>query len=234
MKHYILTLLFILGFAGISSAQYQLNYEIREAVDFYRSNKFIDGSMKSELTEKDIKGSPYLNDEFVNGTIFTVQMLKYSDIPLRFNIYNDDLEFKTPTGEVMALSAPEIVEKAEFGNMQMVYSPYSQTNKIKKGFFVVLEQGKASLYAKPGILFQEPTEPAAYKDAEPAKFVRKADEYYIRIGTEQAILISNKKDLIAVFPDNRDKIESFVNKNKIKTNKPESLKEVVKYYNSIE
>jgi len=233
MKHYILTLLFILGFAGISSAQYQLNYEIREAVDFYRSNKFIDGSMKSELTEKDIKGSPYLNDEFVNGTIFTVQMLKYSDIPLRFNIYNDDLEFKTPTGEVMALSAPEILEKAEFGNMQMVYSPYSQTNKIKKGFFVVLEQGKASLYSKPGIVFQEPTEPAAYKDAEPAKFVRKADEYYIRIGAEQAILIGNKKELITAFPDNQDKIESFINKNKIKTNKPESLKEVVRFYNSL-
>ena len=233
MKHYILTLLFILGFAGISSAQYQLNYEIREAVDFYRSNKFIDGSMKSELTEKDIQGSPYLNDEFVNGTIFTVQMLKYSDIPLRFNIYNDDLEFKTPTGEVMALSAPEILEKAEFGNMQMVYSPYSQTNKIKKGFFVVLEQGKASLYSKPGIVFQEPTEPAAYKEAEPAKFVRKADEYYIRIGAEQAILIGNKKELIAAFPDNQDKIESFINKNKIKTNKPESLKEVVRFYNSL-
>ena len=233
MKHYILTLLFILGFAGISSAQYQLNYEIREAVDFYRSNKFIDGSMKSELTEKDIKGSPYLNDEFVNGTIFTVQMLKYSDIPLRFNIYNDDLEFKTPTGEVMALSAPEILEKAEFGNMQMVYSPYSQTNKIKKGFFVVLEQGKASLYSKPGIVFQEPTEPAAYKEAEPAKFVRKADEYYIRIGAEQAILIGNKKELIAAFPDNQDNIESFINKNKIKTNKPESLKEVVRFYNSL-
>jgi len=233
MKHYILTLLFILGFACISSAQYQLNYEIRETMDFYRSNKFITGDGKSKLTEKDIKGSPYLNDEFVNGSIFTIQKLMYSDVPLRFNIYNDDIEFKTPTGEVMALSAPEILEKAEFGSFQMVYSPYLQTNKIKKGFFVVLEQGKASLYAKPGIVFQEPTEPAAYKEAEPAKFVRKADEYYIRIGAEQAILIGNKKDIIAAFPDNQDKIESFINKNKTKTNKPESLKEVVKFYNSL-
>ena len=233
MKHFFLALLFILGFVGISVAQYQLNYEIKSTMDFYQANKFIGGERKNELTEADIKGSPYLNDEFVNGSIFTVQMIKYDSIPLRFNIFNDELQFKTPTGEVMALSAPEIVEKAVFGNFLMVYSPYSQTNKIKKGFFLILEQGKASLYAKPGILFQEPTEPAAYKDAEPAKFVRKADEYYIRIGTEQAILISNKKDLIAAFPDNQDKIESFISKNKIKTNKPESLKEVVKYYNSL-
>jgi hypothetical protein len=109
-----------------------------------------------------------------------------------------------------------------------------QINKTKNGFFLVLEQGKASLYAKPGITFKEQTEPAAYKDAEPPTFVKKADEYYIRIGNEQAVLINNKKDLIAAFSDNKDKIESFVNKNKTKTNKPESLKEVVRYYNSIE
>jgi hypothetical protein len=234
MKYYFLILLFVVGFAGVSVAQFQLNYDIREAVDFYKSNKLRNGSMRNELTEADIKGSPYLNDEFVNGSIFTIQMIKYPDIPLRFNIYNDDLEFKTPTGEVMALSTPEILEKAEFGNFVMVYSPYTQTNKIKKGFFVVLEQGKASLYSKPGILFQEPTEAGPYKEPEPAKFVRKTDEYYLRIGTEQAVLISNKKELIGSFPDNQDKIESFINKNKIKTNKPESLKELVKYYNSIE
>jgi len=89
------------------------------------------------------------------------------------------------------------------------------------------------LYAKPAVAFQNATEPAAYKDAEPARFVKKADEYYIRIGSEQAVIISSKKDLIAAFPDNRDKIESFISKNKIKTNKSEGLKEVVRYYNSL-
>lgn len=233
MKQYLLTVIFVLGFVGISVAQYQLSYEIRETVDFYKANKFITGSLKSEFTEKDIKGSPYLNDEFVNGSIFTVQRLKYDNIPLRLNIYNDDLEFKTPSGEVQALATPEIVEKAIFGDYQLIYSPYYQASKIKKGFFQVLEEGKASLYSKSGVLFKEPTEPAAYKEAEPPTFVKKADEFYIRIGVDAAVLINNKKDLIAAFPDNQDKIESFINKNKIKTNKPESLKETVKYYNSL-
>lgn len=89
------------------------------------------------------------------------------------------------------------------------------------------------MYAKPAVAFQNATEPAAYKDAEPAKFVKKSDEYYIRIGSEQAVIISSKKDLIAAFPDNLDKIESFISKNKIKTNKADGLKEVVKYYNSL-
>jgi hypothetical protein len=233
MKNYFLTILFVITLAGFSFAQIPISYELRETMDFYQTNKFVSGEWKNVLTEKNIKGSPYLNDEFETGSIFTVQRQQYVGIPLRYNIYNDDLEFKTPANEVQALATPEIVEKAVFGSNQLVYLPYSQANKTKKGFFLVLEEGKASLYTKPGVLFQRPTEPGAYKEAEPAKFVKRADEYYIRIGTEQAILIKSKKDLIAAFPDNQEKIESFIDKNKTKANKPESLKEVVRYYNSL-
>ncbi len=233
MKKYILTLFFITGIVNYMFAQMTLSYEIRSSMDFYQANKFLSGDWKDHLTEKDITGSPYLNDEFVSGSIFTIQMQRYVDIPLRYNIYNDDLEFKTAAGALQALATPEIVEKAVFGNFKLVYSPYSQANKIKKGYFLVLEEGKASLFAKPVVLLRGPVEAGAYKEPEPAKFIKKADEYYIRIGIEQAILINNKKDLIAAFPDNREKIESFIEKNKIKTNKPESLKEVVRYYNSL-
>lgn len=233
MKKYFITVFILLTFTGVLFAQLSLSYDIREKMDFYNSNKLISGEWKNVLTEDQIEGSPYLNKEFESGTVYTVQRQQYNEIPLRYNIYNDNLEFKTPDNEIMALSAPEIVEKALVGNTILTYSTYLVANKTKKGFFVVLEEGKASLYAKPAVAFQEATEPAAYKDAEPARFVKKADEYYIRIGSEQAVIISNKKDLIEAFPDNRDKIESFISKNKIKTNKPEGLKEAVKYYNTL-
>jgi hypothetical protein len=233
MKYYFLTFIFILALAGFSFGQVSLSYEIQETIDFYQANKFITGETRNVLTENNIKGSPYLNNEFETGTIFTVQKKQYVGIPLRYNIYNDDLEFKNPADEIQALATPEIVEKAVIGDTHLTYLPYLQANKTKKGFFIVLEEGKASVYSKPGILFKERTEPGAYKEPEPPKFVRKSDEYYIRIGVEQAVLIKSKKELIAAFPDNQDKIESFIDKNKIKTGKPEGLKEVVHYYNSL-
>lgn len=234
MKKYYLTVFILLTFTGVLFSQLPLNYDIREQMDFYNRNKFIGGEWKNVITEDQIAGSPYLNKEFENGSIYTIQRQQYNEIPLRYNIYNDNLEFKTPDNEIMALDAPEIVEKAVWGNNILTYSPYLIANKTKKGFFLILEEGNASLYAKPAVGFQNATEPAAYKDAEPAKFVKKPDEYYIRFGTDQAVPISTKKDLIAAFPDHRDKMESFINKNKIKTNKSDDLKEVVKYYNSIE
>lgn len=233
MKSFFTTLFFILSLANISFGQITLPYETQQTIDFYQTNKFITETGKKSLNESNIKGSPYLDDEFNYGSIYTVDKKHFADVPLRYNIYNDDLEFKNPKGEVQALATPDIVEKAVFGSTQLVYAPYFQSNKNKKGFFVVLEEGKVSLYLKPGVIFREGTAPGAYKDPEPPKFVKKSDEYYIRIGTGQAQLIGSKKELIAAFPDNQDKIESFISKNKTKTNKPESLKELVQYYNSL-
>jgi hypothetical protein len=221
------------AFTANAFAQISISYELKETADFYRMNQLLNKEGNSNLLLKDIKGSPYLNDEFLNGTIYTTAKTQYNNVPLRYNLYNDDLEFKNPAGEVLALAKPEIVEYAVFGDYRLVYSNYASGAKPKKGFFLLIEDGNAKLLSKVSVLFQEPTEPGAYKEAEPAKFVRRADEFFIRIGTELPIPVSNKKSVLEAFPDNRDKIEDFISKNKIKLNKQEGLTEVVKFYNSL-
>ncbi len=233
MKVFFLLLAFVLGFANYSFSQFGVSYETRQALQLYNENKFISKSDKSTLTEIDIEGSPYLNDEFVNGSIYTVQKVQFEEVPLRYNIFNDELEFKTPTDEVLALATPDIVEKVVMGDTILVFLSYDESNKTKNGYFVLLEEGKASLFVKPGVIYKKATPPAAYKDPEPAKFQKISDEYYLGFDSGSAIPVNNKKSLIAAFPDNQDKIEKYISKNKIKTNKPESLTELVKYYNSL-
>jgi hypothetical protein len=229
-KNYIIVIVFLL-FAELLSAQ--SNYELKKAVDLFRTNKLLSGDSRGLLTENDIKGSPYLEDDFIDGSVFTTSMAQYTDVPLRYNIYNDQLEFKAEDNSIQELATPEIIEKAVFGKYKMVYSPYSIAKKIGRGFFVVLEEGKSSLYLKPQVVFEKATEPAPYKETEPARFVRNPDEYYIKVGTSQAMLVGNKKDLLEIFPDHQKEIETFIKKQKTKTNKPESLKELVQYYNSL-
>lgn len=233
MKKFFFIVIFVLTFIVNCLAQLPLGYGIRKIMDLYETNKLASGNNANILTEDDIEGSPYLNDEFVSGAIYTVQKIQYVEILLRYNIYNDNLEFKTPANEVQSLATPEIVETAFLGDNQFVYSPFLAANKTKNGFLILLEEGKASLFSKPVVAFKEATEPAAYKPAEPAKFVRKANEYFVRIGKEPAKPVSGKKELIAAFPDNQEKMEKYIEKNKIKTNKPEDLIEVVRYYNSL-
>ncbi len=233
MKIYILTSILIFGLVYQSFSQFGISYETRQALELYNTNKFTSGNTKSTLTEVDYEGSPYLMDGFINGTIYTNQKFQYEEIPMRYNIFNDELEFKTPTDEIFALATPEIVERAVIGDTILTYMSYLQSNKIKKGFFVVLKEGKASLYAKPDVTYKNATPPAAYKDPEPAKFLKKSDDYYISVGSEPAQIINNKKDLFSAFPENQEKIEKYISKNKTKTNNPEKLKELVEYYNSL-
>jgi hypothetical protein len=233
MKTTIATFIFALGIVYQSSGQFGVSYQTKQLIELYNTNKLITGNTRSTLTEADYEGSPYLMDEFIKGTIYTNQKFMYEEVPLRYNIYNDELEFKTPNNDILALGMPEIVERAVFGDTTLAYLSYGEADKLKKGFFVLLEEGKASLYAKPAVMFKKPTPPAAYKDPEPAKFLKKPDDFYIGFGTGTAIPVNNKKSLIAAFPDNLQLIEKFISNNKIKTNKQEGLVELIRYYNSL-
>ena len=231
MKRYIISL--IIFFTVTNSLFSQDIYQIREAMDFFRTNQLNNGDWKNTLTQNDIMGSPYLNDEFINGTIFTTSKFQYDDVPLRYNIYNDQIEFKTPQDEIQALAMPEIVESIEYGEYKMVYIPYSNSKKIRNGFFKVEIEGNASLYLKSEIAFKKAEEAGAYKEAESAKFVNKPNSFYIQVGHKQAIKVGNKKELVKIFPDHQNEITTFIKKNKIKTSKSEGLKILVEYYNSL-
>ena len=182
---------------------------------------------------KDIEGSPYLDDEFIKGSVFTKSKTEFVGVPLRYNVYNDDIEFMAEEDVIKALAAPEMTEKIEFGDYKIMYLPFIVVKKIKNGYFISLEEGKASLFSKPKVIFQEAKKAGAYVDAEPAKFIKKSDEYYIRIGMEAARPVTSKSDLYDVFPDHKKEIKSFIKDNKVKPHKREKLKKLVQYYNSL-
>ncbi|WP_346860993.1 hypothetical protein [uncultured Draconibacterium sp.] len=231
MKKIAITFTCLVVFTLLASAQ--ATYQIGESLDFFRSYKMQQGEYSLLLNESDIEGSPYLNDEFINGTIYTTSKTQYQNIPLRFNIFNDNLEFKTPDDAVMSIAVPEIVESAEFGEYKMCYIPYTISKKIKRGFLIELVSDHVSLYAKPEVLYKKPQEPAPYKEAEPAKFLPKADSYYLRAGKEEAQKITGKKDLIQSFPDHQKEVTDFIKKNKINPTKESDLIKLVNFYNSL-
>ncbi len=230
MKTKITLLLFLVLSVAVSHAQTE--YKLRQLMDFLNT-KMTREEWNKNPDQSNFKGSPYLEDDFTEGTVYTVQKDKYVDVPMRYNIYNDDVEFKNTSGKVLAIAKPDEIEKVEIGNHQLFYIPYVITKKVKQGYLELVEGGNASLFIKHSVIFKDAEAPGAYKEAEPAQFVTMADEFYIRIGEEAAEMITNKKDLIEIFADHKNEIETYIKKHKIKTNKVDSLSELVKYYNSL-
>jgi len=208
-------------------------YEIRRVADFFDQMKLERGDSKLSLKISEIEGSPYLNDEFIAGSVFTTSKTEYVDVPLRYNIYNDQIEFLAGEDNIQALAVPEIVENIEIGDHNLEYLPYINVKKIRRGFFILLEKGNASLYARPQVTFQEAKKAGAYQNAQPAKFLKRPDEYYIRIGSDAARFVQKKKDLTDIFNDHKKQVDNFMRENRISPNKPEELKKLVQYYNTL-
>ena len=73
------------------------------------------------LSESDILGSPYLNKEFILGNIITKTRIQYVDVPLRYNIYNDDMEFEVGENDYLAISNPKGMKEVRIGESVFVY-----------------------------------------------------------------------------------------------------------------
>ena len=177
MKKTIISFIFLSLGTGLIAQ----NYTLQSAWDFYRLHKKNDNALNTALTENDIQGSPYAEKDFQDGYVVTTSDSKFVDLKLRYNIFNDRIEYMDESGAPLAFSYPDVINHVVIGNDKYVYSPYAVQKKIEKGFFRVVEEGKSALYVRKKIFFQEAVPPGAYKDAEPPKFLNKPDEYYIRI-----------------------------------------------------
>ncbi|WP_319479010.1 hypothetical protein [uncultured Draconibacterium sp.] len=233
MKKSTLTLLLVIVCAAFAQAQY-LNYEIIEKMDYLRTNQMTTDKPSTTVAQYKIEGSPYLDDAFVNGTIYTTAKTQVVEVPLRYNIYNDNLEFKTSDGSILELAHPETVERAKLGETEMIFTNYlTSTNNTKSGFFKVLAEGDLNLLAKPDIFYQKAKEEAAYKEAQPPKFIPKPDEYYMQKQGAPAVKVRKSKDLDEIIDAHKKEIYTYIKKNKIKFKSAEDLTQLVDYYNSL-
>ena len=231
----ILFFTFLITMVGISNANAQAVmesiYEIRHAFDFYR-NQSQSTTINPLHVTTEVLGSPYLNDEFIDGVIYTKSKMQFVDVPLRFNVYQNQVEFRNEKKETYAIATPEIIERIEFGDYLIEYIPYQQGNKTQEGYFLVLEKGEATLYSRLRVSLEQPKPPGGYQEAVPARFIDRPEVYFVRIGEEPAVEISKRKDIESVFSSKKNIMNSLINTKRIKPNDEQALLELVKHYNS--
>lgn len=229
MKTLILSCLLATISVGLSA---QINISQQSLNDFYagfRTAKFIHG----EDANAGIEGSPCEVSEFVASDLVTTSRQLYSGVPMRYNIYQDHVEFKDENGQILYFGAPEMVDYVAIGKRKFVYVPYQLGPRVLRGYLAVLEEGPVTLLLKMNVMLKQAEKPQAYKDAEPARFVRTADDFYLRKGTEEAKLLKGKKELKELLPVWPAEMDEYLKKNRVKFSDEEDLKGLIAYYNSL-
>lgn len=197
-----------------------------------KDNLFIKASTSLDQSYESIEGSPFLDAAFVPGEIIT-QNMRFDGIPMRYNIFNDQIEFKQNNSSYIL--APETrIKQVHIGPNTFIAEEHEVKGKLKLGFLTLLDSGKVSLMAKKIVVYNPKTEPTALAPlSSPAKFTRTQDIFYYKIGNAPVSQVFSLKDLIKSLPGKQDEVNQFARKEKISVKKEEELLKLIRYYNSL-
>jgi len=189
---------------------------------------------RQHLTLKQIQGSPYLNPEYVNGTVIDSDGKVTKDIPLRYNCYSDVLEYKKEDKNYDILPKEQVV-RADFGDHTFCYIEYEDEsgNTSNKGYFQILTDDKASLFVKYHISFYEREEVKGYSEPKPDRFDNLTLTYWISFNKGPAKRILNKSKIQDIFPDKKNEMQIYISNQKLSFKKADDLKKIVSYYNTL-
>jgi len=233
MKSKIVSFLLLFLFIQLSNLQaqniYYLNKQIVDALDRIARLK----NMDQQLSQ--IGGSPYDHDDFVKGDIYYDVNWRYPDVPMRYNIYNDEMEIK-PDGQeqVYAIIPEKRIKKIAFASDTFVVAEYELKRDLVSSYFKELAHGKIDLLAKPRVEFREKEVDKGFVEPQPDRFIRMQDEYYIRKNGKMAEKLPNLKNLIEYMGDHQKQLEKYAKENKISSGNIEEMTQFISYYNSLE
>ena len=204
------------------------------AQDIERVNgiiSYLDFNSKTISDYSEIKGSPYLTDDFVMSKVF-FKNDSIMKIALRYNIYDKSMELKL-NNSAYSISNPHVIKKIEMNDNIFIY--YYNKNDINyNSYYELLVSGKNYLIAKKDIVFRDANPPKyGILEPEPKKFINRKDIYYVVKDSSLPIIIKNNKSMKEIFSDKKEQIEKFIKKEKISYKKRNDLIQLVKYYNSL-
>ncbi len=190
--------------------------------------------LKSNISQVNYKGSPYLSEGFSYGKII-VDNDKIFKKNLRFNAYSDVFEIKN-NGRISGLIKSKNVKVLLNGELYQLFS-YPDKGIEKDGYFVNLNPKgtKISLLLKNEKEFIEAKKATnSYSDNKPAKFIYKK-LYFIKKGNKLPVveIRLSKKSVLKALKNQKQAILSFIKNNKLKLRNEKDVVKLFNYYNTL-
>jgi hypothetical protein len=176
-----------------------------------------------------VKGHQFmLYPGFMPGNV-TINGNTFDNLNINYDIYNDEIITKTNNGVILQLNK-EMVDSFSLYDQFKTYRFLNLRNDTLEGtgYVNVLYNHKSVLFIK----YKKEIQQLAVDDKYDL-FFRTSRVYLLSNGILNRI--TNKKDLINIFPAYKIQIKDFMKKNKLKILRtdPESFIPVIRYYDSI-
>jgi hypothetical protein len=183
----------------------------------------------------DIQGTPFLNDKWLKSIIVTNDQKKYTNQPLKFDLYKNKFVFNrdnatyelTPTATTIYLFPNEADS-----NEAIVYKKGYQINSFitPNTYMQVLAEGKASLLKLHKKNLEEFTE---YNDATKYKRFKIVEQYYVFQDHNYTQISFSPKNLETVTGAKWPAVQEYMTKNGLSPKKEKDWAVALNYYNSL-
>ncbi len=178
------------------------------------------------IDEKEIAGSPYLDKQFQPSYLIKIDGSEIRDMLLRYNIYNDQMQFKKD-GKVLSIVLPNEVVRINMGGKVFIYKSFMTAKNVSAGYFQVMYEGDYQLLKKEQVTLISPSEKTHSGDS--LRFERKSPSFYLRYGDGMAHLVNSQKNLIKTLQPIHQAVIDFIKSKKINTKDEKQLIELLEY-----
>lgn len=219
--------LFVLGIYIVLSSSVSAQDASVEKLEKFASQY----GRRTSFKYPDLKGSPYLDDEFKSGTI-DIGDGESVEVNLRLNVYDDELEFETDQG-IYLLKNPERISHIFLGKSEYVYFESASPAKESSGFFKLIAGDDCLLLLKHRVTYIPSVAAGAYEPATEAELRKEPDAYYLAMKGDTPIKLKRKKKFIMkLIPSRGEEISRYMKEEKISLHKNNDLIELVDYINA--
>lgn len=189
----------------------------------------VDGKPFIEKQGIDVIGSPFLNNEFIEGTVTLINGKKYEKIPLKYSLLQDELFFMNPKDRSL-LSFVVPVKEFELSGLRYINGLPVVDSFTERSFYGVLFEGKIKLLIKS---YKTILENKPYNSATIEKIYENLKSYYLFKDGKMIRFKPTKKDLLLIFEDKSSKIDSYLKSEKIDFKNNMDLAKVFMYYDTL-
>ncbi|MEJ8803696.1 hypothetical protein [Pontibacter sp. H249] len=216
-----LTFSVALAFAAITSASAQF------AIVDQMGQPFL------EKAYTDVRGSAYLYETWMKGSVTTDKGVTYEGVELMYDQVADELIFKSGNGEPNKF----VQQIMEF----TINGANSKKHLFRKGFipvdaanphtyYQVLADGQVQLLKRTSKnIFEE----LPYGSSTKVKTFHSDTHYYIAKNDKLTKIKKDKKSILKALSDNEKEIEAYIKTNRLDLKNDEALAGLVNYYNSL-
>jgi|GEM_PF-1121693 len=182
----------------------------------------------------EIEGSPFLENEFMPGTVVMKNGRIFENIGFRYNMHTNQIEFKDE-GKILTFVNPRDLEYVFFGNHRFIYEKYFLKGKPVEGYFKVLADGYARLLVKRYAEIKSEKMPVSnFGEVNYRNYFRITEDYYITKDGQNLIPVrKQKRSLLKALEEKKTEIEAFLEASGLDIRNDVDLGEVVFYYNQL-